>query len=386
MKHVIIGNGVAGTEAALAIRKSDAQASITVVSESPHHYFYRPRVIEYLAGETTTDKLVIYKQDFYDKNRIETRLGTRVTDILTGEHVVLDAKGTRLEWDRLLIATGARSFMPPVRGSDLAGVFTLRGISDADLILDYAKGVEHVAVIGGGLLGLEAAYSLSRLGKTVTVIEFFQWLLPRQLDQAGGRILLEMLESKGLSFILGDSVASIEGDGRVGRLVLKSGKEVQAGMVLVSAGIRCSIDLAKAAGIETNTGIIVDDHLRTSAPGVFAAGDPVEHRGKVYGIWPAAREQGRIAGLNMAGIETAYEGTIMANSLKITGIDLFSAGDFNAKECEILVSEGAGSYRKLCVDLSNPLGAIVLGDPEAVKVAQKIMEGKAKPEEMKRFF
>lgn len=386
MKYLIIGNGVAGTEAAISIRKKDPEGEIRILTESSRPYYYRPRVIEYLADEAGVDKLIIHKPEFYEKNRIEVLLNTRAARILPKEHRVVDDKDVEHQYDRLLLATGARSFVPPIKGSQLKGVFTLREIADADSIKEYCKDLKNVAVIGGGLLGLETAHSLARLGKRVTVIEFCKWLLPRQLDERGGAVLMRMLEEKGLSFVLDDSVLSIEGDSATERISLKSGKEVAAGAVVIAAGIRCRMELAVEAGIEAKNGIIVDDHMRTSTADIYAAGDPIEHRGRVYGIWPAAQEQGRIAGLNMAGEAAPYAGTVMSNTLKITGIDLYSAGDFNAPNCEMLVSEGNSSYKKLLLNINDPVGAIVLGDAEAVRLARKVIDRKADPGEMKKLF
>lgn len=386
MNYLIIGNGVAGMEAANAIRKNDPEGSIRIVSASRHPHYYRPRVIEYLADEVPVEKLFVYKKDHYEKNRIENILDTEIERIDVDGKAAIDTGGKRHPYDRLLMATGAHSFIPPLKGAELEGVFTLRGISDADRIKRHCAGVSRVAVIGGGLLGLEAAHSLCKLGKKVTVIEFCRWLLPRQLDMQGGAILMKMLEEKGLSFVLDDSVLSIEGNGKVEKVSLKSGVEIAAGAVLVSAGIRCRLDLARKSGITVNTGIIVDDYMATSADGIYAAGDSVEHRGVLYGIWPAAREQGRVAGSNMAGVPEAYTGSILANTLKITGIDLFSAGRFEATDCEVYVSEHTDNYKKLLINYNNPVGAIVLGDAEAVKLAQKVIDGRASAEELKKLF
>lgn len=386
MNHLIIGNGIAGIEAALSIRKNDPESGIRVLSASRHPHYYRPRLIEYLAGETPLEKLITHKDDFYSKNRIETTLGTVVERIIPGENRVIDSAGNSYSYDTLLLATGASPFLPPFRGNDLEGVYTLRGITDADRIKARCGIPGHVAVIGGGLLGLETAYSLTRLGNRVTVVEYCRRLLPRQLDDEGGAVLLKMLVDKGISFILDDSVLSVDGSVRAESISLKSGNTLPVDAVIVSAGIRCRTDLAARAGLATAGGVIVDDYLRTSVNNIYAAGDPAEHKGKLYGIWPASREQGRVAGLNMAGIETRYSGTLPSNTLKITGIDLYSAGDFNATDCEVLVQGDNAGYRKFLLNKDHPRGAIVLGDREAVKTAQRVLEGKADPEEFKRFF
>lgn len=385
MKYLIIGNGVAGTEAAIAIRKSDAGGDITIVTSSPYHYYYRPKLIDYLAGETTIDKFTLYKEDFYAKQRITVELGRTIASIDVRDHNAIAKDGTRYSYDRLLLATGADPFIPPIKGVSLTGVFSLRGIADADAIMRYCDGIEHLAIVGGGLLGLETAFAMKRFAKNITVIEYFEWLLPRQLDKTGGTILQSMLEKKGLRFALGESVEEISGTDKVTEIRLKSGKSLPANAVIISAGIRARADLAKSAGLNVNRGIIVDDYMKTSAEDVFAAGDPIEHAGCMYGIYPAAREQGKIAGLNMAGIATPYTKTLISNVLKVTGIDLYSAGEFNKEDAESYTCSAEGSYKKY-VEKSEPVGAIILGDPQAVKVAQKVMEGKLDPSELIKLF
>ena len=386
MNYLIIGNGVAGTEAALAIRKSDPEGTITILTSSPYLYYYRPSVIEYLADGIARDRLIIYKTEFYEKNRIRTLLGTTVAKIAPGEKAVIDIQGKRHSYDRLLLATGADPALPPIEGADLNGVFTLRGIEDADHLRAFAGTAKRAVVVGGGLLGLESAHSLAKLGLSVSVVEACGRLLPRQLDADGARTLQRLLEEKELSFALEDGVRAIEGNGSVERVLLKSGRSMETDLVLVSAGIRGRSVLAREAGIAVNTGIIVDDHLQTSADDIFAAGDPIEHRGKLFGIWPAAKEQGRVAGLNMAGVPTEYNPTLMAATLKITGIDLYSAGNFDAAGCDILVSTSDTGYKKLLVDSGLAIGAIALGDREAVKAAQRVMDGKGELAEFRRFF
>ena len=338
-----------------------------------------------LSDEVTLDKMIMYKEDFYQKNRITNILNTEISEIRPESKEVVDKTGKSYSYDRLLIASGGYSFVPPIQGFDKAGVFTLREVPDADAIKTYARSSSSVAVIGGGLLGLETAFSMAKLGKKVTVIEFFEWLLPRQLDRDGGKKLQSMLEEKGMNFILGDSVLSVEGNGKAESIVLKSGKVLKADQVIVSAGIRCNLDIAKKAGIAVNNGIVVDDHLMTSIPGIYAAGDVAEHRGKLYGIWPAAKEQGAAAGHNMSGNAIEYAGTMMATVLKITGIDLYSAGDINADGREVISGGDESCYRKLFIAGNTASGAIVLGDREAVKLAQKIIAGKAGVDEFRTY-
>lgn len=386
MNYLIIGNGVAGSEAALAIRKSDPEGAITILSASPYPYYYRPGVIEYLANGITRERLFIYKPDFYEKNRIAALLATTAERILPDNKIVVDHGGREHSYDRLLLATGADPFLPSIDGADLPGVFTLRDIEDADRLRDFALGSKRAVVVGGGLLGLESAHSLARLGLEVCVVETCGRLLPRQLDNDGARTLQRLLEGKGLSFALEDGVRAIEGDGSVELVHLKSGSSRKTDLVLVSAGIRGRSSIARDAGITVNNGILVDDNMKTSVADIYAAGDPIEHRDRLYGIWPAAREQGRVAGLNMAGVPTIYNPTLMAATLKITGIDLYSAGNFDASGCDVMVSSSDNGYRKLLVDSGLAIGAIALGDHEAVKAAQRVMDGRGELSEFSRFF
>lgn len=217
MKYIIIGNGVAGTEAAMAIRKTDAEGDITLISESTRLFYYRPKLIDYLAGETTVEKFTLFKEDHYAKNRITNLLGTRIVTVDAAGKRVIDASGGSRQYDRLLLATGANPVKPPIEGADLKGVFTLRSVDDADRIMEFCSGVDDIVVVGGGLLGLETASGLKRFAKNITVVEYFSWLLPRQLDRQGGEILQAMLRKKGLSFALGDSVSEIRGAGVLNR-------------------------------------------------------------------------------------------------------------------------------------------------------------------------
>jgi len=234
------------------------------------------------------------------------------------------------------------------------------------------------------LLGLENAFSLQQLGKAVTVIEFAPWLLPRQLDQNGGAHLQKLLEAKGLEFLLNAQVERIVGGSHVEGVQLKDGRFVACGAVLVSAGVRGDMDFLKGTPIATNRGIIVDDRMRTNVEGIWAAGDVAEHRGLTYGLWTVAREQGQVAGADMAGQPTEYTGSLPSSLLKITGINVFSMGDVRASG-SYLSGGNDESYKKLVVDKDQkPVAAMVVGDKSAITTAQKIMGGKAPAEDFKK--
>ncbi len=309
---MIVGNGVAGTEAAISIRKNDSDGDITIISESENPFYYRPKLIDYLAGEVSLPQFTIYRNEFYEKKNINNMLGTRIAKIIPDENVVVSENGTKYGYDKLLIATGADCFIPRMDGVNKTGVFDFRGVKDADSIREYCKDAMDVAVIGGGLLGLETAHSLTKRGNKVTVIEVFDRLLPRQLDNEAAALLRRLLEEKGLSFVLPASVVAIEGKTKVENVILKSGQRIKTGAVIICAGIRGRIELAREADIKIDKGIVVNDCMQTSIENIYSAGDPAEHNGRLYGLWPAAKEQGRIAGLNMAGVST---GPIPGDSL-----------------------------------------------------------------------
>ncbi|MBC8184360.1 NAD(P)/FAD-dependent oxidoreductase [candidate division KSB1 bacterium] len=381
MKYLIIGNGVAGDEASIMIGKNDATAEIKLISESINYFYYKPKLINYLANEISLNKFTIHKKAFYEKMNIKNIPGTKITKINPDKNIVIAEDKTEYEYDKLLLATGSRAFIPAIKGANKNGVFTIREVEDCDNILEYIKDKNSIVVIGGGLLGLETANSLRSLNKKVTVIEYFSTLLPRQLDNDGANLLKKMLEKKGLNFILPGIVEIIEGKDKVEKVILKSGKEIKADAVIVSAGIRGRIELAQDIGIKINKGIVVNDFMQTSVENIYSAGDSVEHNGKLYGIWKASKEQGKIAGLNMVGIKTKYNGTLFSNILKVTGIDLYSAGNFDSKNGEILISKNGNEYIKFIIKNNQLIGAIVLGNANAVKIASKDFEGKASVEE-----
>ena len=247
------------------------------------------------------EELIARKEDWYAGHNITLKLNTRVSGAIPGEKILLTADKEQIGYDRLLLATGSHSFIPPIKGSDKKGVFALRSVQDARDISSWAGKVEQVVLIGGGLLGLEAGNALRRLGKKVMVVEFFPRLLPRQLDVDGAGRLQKIMEGMGFSFRLGAKTEAIVGAEGVDGVRLEGGETLSARMVVISAGVRPNMELAKDLGLDHDKGIQVNERLRTSVPHIYAAGDVAEFRGMPYGIWPAAMEQGKIAGANMAG-------------------------------------------------------------------------------------
>jgi nitrite reductase (NADH) large subunit len=363
--YLIIGNGVAGNAAAENIRKHDPDGKIVIFSRESRPFYYVPALPEYLAGEKAADQITLHQQGWYDQRRIDLYLDTRVTRIDAAQKFVETGQGQRFPYDKLLLATGGNSFVPPIQGADSAKVFSLRTLADADRIKEATEGAKTVVLIGGGLLGLEAGNGLRKLGLKVIVVEFFPRLLPRQMDAAGAAMLAQQMEDMGFTFYLGAKTKEIT-PGPDGLTVnLESGEKLKGDLVLISAGVRPDLSLAQTLGLDIDKGVKVDDTMKTSRDGIYAAGDLIEHRGRFYGIWPAAMEQGKVAGAAMAGQAAKYEGTLPSNVLKVVGIDLMAAGDIDADgkmEAIVHQNEAQKTYRKLVIQDNFLVGAILLGD------------------------
>jgi len=374
MRFVIIGNGVAGITAARAL--SEAGAEVEVYTQEAHHYYPRPRLHEFLTGEIELEELPFYPPAWYEKQGITVHLEAEVVRLdPMGRRIAL-TDGREALYDRLLLATGSHPFVPPIEGVDKAGVFTIRTIEDALALKKWTKEAKRAVVVGGGLLGLEAARAFMVLGLGVTVLEQGPYLLSRQLDAEGGTLMRELIEAMGIEVVLEASSQAILGDGQASGAILQDGRRIEGDLILVSAGIRCNVRLAQEAGLEVNRGVVVDEHLRTSAEDIYAAGDVAEFQGRVYGIIPAAIEQARAAARNMLGEEAAYQGTIPSNTLQVVGIDCTSIGVVHPPEGEgyqELRKSEARVYKKLVLKDGRLVGAILLGDKkDAVPISRLI--------------
>ncbi len=364
--YIIIGNGVAGNAAAESIRKHDKTGKIVIFSKEKYPFYYVPALPDFIAGEKELKGLIIHDLDWYEKNHIDLHLETTIAGIAPAQESVVTEKGERYQYDKLLLATGGTSFIPPIKGAELDGVFTLRALEDAEKIKEFAKRSKQAVLIGGGLLGLEAGNGLRKGGLKIIVVEFFPRLLPRQMDVPGAAILQRQMEGMGFDFYLGAKTKEIRRDARGLHVELEGGESLGADMVLISAGVRPELTLAKSLGLEIDKGVKVDDYMKTGLDKIYAAGDLIEHRGRFYGIWPAAMEQGKVAGAAMAGQDVKYEGTVVSNTLKVAGIDLFSAGEIDVEgTLDSVVTkkdEAKSTYRKLVIKENVLVGAILLGN------------------------
>jgi nitrite reductase (NADH) large subunit len=364
-RYVLLGNGVAGARAAVKIKETDPNSEIHIFTEEAHPFYYRVRFPELVAGEVTIKDISIHTNDWYKNKGISLHLEEPIIEVRRETREALSKKGGTYPYDLLLMATGSNAFVPPIKGVEKKGVFTLRTMKNAIDMKAFSEKVSQIILIGGGLVGLETGGALLRRGAKVAVIEHNPRILPRQTDTEGAQILQAKMEEMGFSFFLNADSDEILGKENVEGLRLKDGRMVQGQMVIISAGVRPNIQLAKGMGLEIKNGILVNDRLETRMEGVYAAGDVAEHRGRVYGIWPAAQRQGEIAGVNMAGGNLPYEGTIVSNTLKVAGVDLTASGDIDAEgKLESIVKRDpeSSTYRKVVFKENNIVGCMLLGN------------------------
>jgi nitrite reductase (NADH) large subunit len=387
MKHVIVGNGVAGVTAAQSIVRADPSAEVHILGAEPYPYYRRPLLWEFIAGQIEQEALYFRPPDWYAERSIQLHLGARVAGLdLAAQRIAL-GDDSHTTYDRLLLATGGRPFVPRCEGTGKAGVFTLRTLDDALAIKSCAQraSTSTAAVIGGGLLGLETARALHAAGLKVTVVEFFRYLLPRQLDVEGAEVLQSLLEAQGLQVVTDATTAAILGDGRADGIRLKDNRVVDSDLVLFCTGIRSEVTLAQEAGLAVNRGIVVDRQMQTRqadgqpVEGVFAVGDAAEFEGRVYGIIPPAIEQARVAAANMvAPGSTTYSGTLPTTTLKVAGAELTSLGDsvVEGEEHTQLrhADRAAGQYRKVVLRDGCIVGAILLNDPDRARPITQLIE------------
>ncbi len=378
MRHVVVGNSAAAVGAIEAIRQYDQESHITVVADEPHHVYSRP-LISYLLGGTVNDSQMYYRPaDFYDRHNVETMLGTKVACVTPQEQRVSLKGGGTVSYDRLLIATGGTPFVPPIPGTDLEGVFTFTRWDDARRLGRYVEDrvIRSALVIGGGLIGLKATEGLMAHSIPVTIVELADRILSVSFDRTASRMTESALRQAGTQIRTGTTVEKILGqDEKVDHAVLCDGEKVDCDLVVIAIGVRPNTALIPAeAGINVNQGVLVDDHMRTSAPHVYAAGDCVETHdlllevSRPIAIWPNAYRQGYVAGCNMAGVEKTYGGGFAMNSIEICGIPTISVGLTGPQEetdrYEVMERYDRKStvYQKLVLRDNRLVGAICVGD------------------------
>lgn len=374
LKYVIIGNGMAGLSAAKEIRNLDKNGSITIISSEEYLTYYRLKLSHYISKTFEDKELLIYKEDWYRKNNIEVILEKIVENIDTDKKQIKLDDGKIVTYDKLLLANGSKPFVPPITGKFKEGVFALRTLKDLKYIKNYFEKCEDITVIGGGLLGLEAAWAIKQLEKKVNVVEFFPYLLPRQLDKEMADIVSKKLSDSGLKLYFDTAAEEILGEVKAEGLKFKDGGQIKTDAILFSAGIRPNIDLVRETSIEFDKGVKVDSYLKTNIEDVYAAGDIAEVNGIVLGLWTAATEQGKIAGANMTGENKEYKIPEPFTTLSIGDISLFSIG--NVKDyTEVLKHDEGENHFRLFVADNKLVGGILLGDISKMNSVKKAVNG-----------
>ena len=366
-KLVLIGNGMAGIRAIEELLKINPDLyDITVFGSEPYGNYNRILLSPVLAGEKTIEDIILNDDQWYVDNDITLHKGKTIVSIDRKNRNVICDDGTSTAYDRLLIATGSNPFIIPIPGNDLEGVISFRDIHDVDLMIDAAKKFKHAVVIGGGLLGLEAANGLMQQGISVTVVHLLDTLMERQLDNDAAEMLKTSLEERGMHFLMGKQTESIIGDDRVKSIRFKDGTELYTDLVVMAVGIRPNIELAKNAGIHCEQGVVVNDTLQTFDPRIYAVGECIQHRSMTYGLVAPLFEMAKVVANHLAKMGYGrYEGSVTSTKLKVTGIDLFSAGDFNGDETTeniVMKDANTGIYKKLVIKDNRLHGAVLYGD------------------------
>jgi nitrite reductase (NADH) large subunit len=362
---VVVGNGMAGMACVEQILKHGPRFHVTVFGDETHVNYNRVMLSSVLAGEKSADDITINTREWYARNEIDLRVGVRIVGVDPETRTVTGNDGSVTPYDTLLLATGSSAWMPPIDGLDKDGVFVFRTLDDTRELLRRAGPGKKAVVIGGGLLGLEAARGLQVQGCEVTVVHLMSTLMERQLDPDGGHYLVGKMEELGVTVLLQRTTTAILGNGHVEGVALSDDSCIDADIVVVAAGIRPNVELGYQAGLHVNRGIVVNDYMETSAEDIFAVGECVEHRGVCYGLVAPLYEQGKVLAATITGNRgPTYTGTIQAAKLKIMGVDVFSAGDWSEQNAEPVRFEdrALGVYKKLTVRDGKLAGVILVGD------------------------
>ncbi|TFF98555.1 MAG: NAD(P)/FAD-dependent oxidoreductase [Promethearchaeota archaeon] len=397
MEINIIGNGVAGTFAAQNIRNQNNKADIHIYSEENYDYYTRIKLPEIISEQKSLEDLIVFKKKWYQNNNIKTHLNTRIVSINSNEkYFQVQGTNEKKHYDKLILATGSHPNIPPIKHANEQlgkGLFTLRNYQDALNIRSFIKenNCKKAIIIGGGLLGLELSKQIKNSGLDTRVVEFFPRLLPKQLDYDCAGMLKKEVEDMGIEVELDAKTESILGNGKVNGIKLKNGVKYEADLILIQAGIRPNIKLAKTSDLNTNRGIIVDTYLETSAPDIYAVGDCIEFKEQTWGIIPACIQQAKIVASSVLGYkEKEYYGTTPQTTLKIVGIELTSMGIYDPEELgagwEILKKKDQTShcYQKIVLKDNKLKGAILFGKKDALSFVNKNIESEVEPDEIRK--
>lgn len=363
---VIIGNGMATMRLVEELsQRALGRYAIAVIGEEPRLAYNRMLLSSVLAGDVSRADVELKSAQWWRAHGVTLIVGQRAVAIDADIGRVKLANGATLPFQKLVLATGSKPIRLNVPGMDMPGVMTFRDLADLASIEKAAETHRKAVVIGGGLLGLEAAYGLAKAGLQVSVVHLMDRLMERQLDARASALLQNAVEAKGIAVLLNAETAAIRGQHRAETVALNDGREISGDLVVVAAGIRANADLAVSAGLEVGRGIVVDDHLQTGKAGIFAIGECAEHRGVCYGLVEPAYEQARVLAAHLCGEAASYDGSVLATNLKVSGVNVFSAGDFigaPGTEQIVLTDPGLGSYKKLVIANGKLVGAVLFGD------------------------
>jgi nitrite reductase (NADH) large subunit len=363
---VIIGNGMAALRLVDELAKvALGRYAIAVIGDEPRLAYNRVLLSSVLAGEAASHDIELRPANWWRDRGVTLKYGCVATEIDVGRREIKIENEESIAFSRLVLATGSTPLRLKVPGADLAGVHTFRDSRDVDLLLTLAARKKRVVVVGGGLLGLEAAYGLAKAGARVTLVHLMDRLMERQLDAPAADLLKSLVERKGIKVLIDADTAHIHGETRVEGVELADGRRIEADAVIFAAGIRPNTALAREAGIAVNRGVVVDDVMQTSVPDIFALGECAEHRGVCYGLVEPAYEQARVLARHLAGGAAKYGGSVVATNLKVSGVSVFSAGDFlgvEGSETILLSDARGGTYKKLVISDGRLIGAVLIGD------------------------
>lgn len=377
--HILIaGGGVAGVSAAESIGKTDKKARITLLSKENHLPYYRLNLTRYLAGEIDGADLFLHEEGWYKSNGIDLVLNSEICSINRDKKEVSLRSGETLSYDKLILTMGSHPFIPPIPGANREYVTALRTKDDAEYILENCSEKTSIAVIGGGLLGLEAAGALAKRGFNVSLIEGFGWLLPRQLNEKAGKMLESSVLKARINLVTGSQIKEIIGDDSVRGVLLEDRRIIKAELVIISTGVRSNSYIARMAELEVNRGVVVNNFLESSDSNIYAAGDIAEHHGMNYGTWGPSLFQGTIAGMNAAGKKSEFAGIPRSNLLKVLGYDLFSIGQVRGEDASFRSMEYSSGnlYFFFFFHDSLMVGAILMGETSLSASVKDVIEQK----------
>ena len=363
---VIIGNGMAAARLCEELsQRALGRYAIAVVGKEPRLAYNRILLSSVLAGEVSASDITVKPADWWRKHGVTLCYGTAATAIDTAARTVTLEDNSTLKFRKLVFATGSRAVRLPIAGADLPGVLTFRDLTDTESLVRAGRRGSRAVVIGGGLLGIEAAYGLAKAGVSVTLIHLMDRLMERQLDARAAALLKRAVESKGITVELQAATARLVGESQVEAVELKDGRILPADTVVIAVGIAPNAEIARSASLAVNRGIVVGDDLATSDPDIFAIGECAEHRGVCYGLVEPANDQARALAERLAGRDARYTGSVNATNLKVSGVHVFSAGDFlgaPGTDTIVLADAGLGTYRKMVIEGERLVGAVLYGD------------------------